>query len=182
MRGDVALSIRLLARPDALGGLIAVIAGGMALASAYLPWYEVAATLDLLGVRDARAVANLAGWQAHPWGWVVPVLSLIAMVAGLSTAIDRPLPIRRDIVLWSGIGLAASVIAGGLLFPTVARFDVAGSRLRELAALSGRLPEDVDLSFTVRPAVGLWLTLAASALLVVTSFVTRQAEQGSFKL
>lgn len=176
MRGDVALSLRLLARPDALGGLIAAISGCVALASAYLPWYEVAATLDLLGVTDARGVANLAGWQAHPWGFLVPLLSLVAIVAGIATAVDRPLPIRRDIVLYSGLGLAATVIAGGLLFPTVSRFDVAGSRLRELAALSGRLPEDVDLSFAVRPAVGLWLTLAASALLVITSFVMRQAD------
>lgn len=175
MRGDLGLHLRLLSRPEAVAGLVAAVSGVTALASAYLPWYQVAATLELLGASQGRPVATLAGWQAHPWGWVVPVLAVVAVVAGLAAAVDRPLPIGPDVVLGAGIGLAASVVAGGLLFPQVARFDVAGSRLRELAALSGRLPADVDLSFAVRPAMGLWLTLAAAALLVASSFASRES-------
>lgn len=174
MRGDLGLHLRLLARPEAVGGLVAAIAGMIAL-GAYLlfPWYRVAATLDLLGATEARAVASLDGWQAHAWGWVIPVLALAAVVAGAAAAVDRPLSRGPDVVLGAGLGLAATVVAGGLLFPPVSRFDVADSRLRELAELAGRLPSDVDLTFSVQPAVGLWLDLAAAALLVATAVVVR---------
>ena len=92
---------------------------------------------------------------------------LLGFAAGVMLAIDRPAPHRTLLV--TGTGLALSVVAGGLLFPPVARFDVAGSRLRELAALSGRLPADVELAFDVRPSMGMWLTLAAGALVVAAA-------------
>ena len=172
MRGDLALRFHLLVRPAGVVGLVGVVAGTTAFAAAYLPWYDVTATVDLLGTSHQRAVASLAGWQAHPWGWLVPVLGLVALAAGLMLAVDRPAPPRT--LLTSGCGLALTVVAGGLLFPPVARFDVAGSRLRELAALSGRLPADVHLAFDVRPSVGMWLTLAAGALVVVAAIVARE--------
>lgn len=172
MRGDLALRLHLLVRPAGVVGLAAAVAGTTAFAAAYLPWYDVTATVDLLGTSQQRAVASLAGWQAHPWGWLVPVLGLTALAAGVMLAVDRPAPPRT--LLATGCGLALTVVAGGLLFPPVARFDVAGSRLRELAALSGRLPPDVQLAFDVRPSVGMWLTLAAGALVVVAALVSRE--------
>ncbi len=173
MRGDVLLHLRVLRRPGGLVGMVAAAAGGAALVAAYLPWYEVAASVDMLGDRQSRPVATLAGWQAHPWGWVVPALALVALGVGIALAVDRPVPFTRDAELLAGLGLAATVAAGGLLFPPVTRFDVAGSRLRELAGLADRLPHDVQLTFSVRPGVGLWVTLAAATLLVVTAFAAR---------
>lgn len=174
MRGDVLLQLRMLRRPRGLVGSLAAMAGGAAFVAAYLPWYQVAATVDMLGRRQSRPVATLAGWQAHPWGWLVPALALVAVVVGVALAVDRPVPFSRDAELTAGLGLAAAVAAGGLLYPPVSRFDVAGSRLRELAGLSERLPRDVELTFAVRPGLGLWVTLAAAALLVAVAFAVRE--------
>lgn len=175
MRGDALLYLRLLRRARGLLGVLSATAGAAALVAAYLPWYQVAASVDMLGGEQSRPVASLAGWQAHPWGWLVPALALVAVVVGVALAVDRPLPFTRDVELAAGLGLAAAVSAGGLLFPPVSRFDVAGSRLRELAGLADRLPEDVALTFAVRAGVGLWVTLAAAALLVVVAFAARDA-------
>lgn len=173
MRGDVALRLRLLLRPSALAGLVAAGAGGAALVAAYLPWYQVAAHVEMHGEAQSRWVASLAGWQAQPWGWVVPLLALVAIVMGLAVALDRPPRLARDLQLLSGLGMGAAVAAGALLFPPVARFDVAGSRLRELAELAGRLPDDVAMSFSVRPGAGLWVTLLAAVVLVVAALAGR---------
>lgn len=167
MRGDLALRLHLLVRPSGVVGLVGALAGTLGFAAAYLPWYDVTATVDVLGVSQQRAVASLAGWQAHPWGWLVPAFGVVAVVAGVMLAVDHPAPPRT--MLAGGSGLALTVAAGGLLFPPVERFDVAGSRLRELAALSGRLPSDVQLAFDVRPSMGMWLTLAAGALVVAAA-------------
>ncbi len=172
MRGDLSLRMHLLVRPSGIVGLVGAVAGITAFAAAYLPWYDVTATVDLLGTSQRQAVASLAGWQAHPWGWLVPAFALVVLASGVLLAIDRPPPPRT--MLAGGCGLALTVVAGGLLSPPVDRFDVAGSRLRELAALSGRLPEDIQLAFDVRPSMGLWLTLAAGALVVAASLVSRE--------
>ena len=172
MRGDLSLRMHLLVRPAGVVGLVGAVAGLVAFAGAYLPWYAVTATVDLLGTSQQQAVASLAGWQAHPWGWLVPAFGLVTLAAGVMLAVDHPAPPRT--MLLGGCGLGLTVVAGGLLFPPVDRFDVAGSRLRELAALSGRLPEDVRLAFDVRPDIGMWLTLAAGALVVVAALVSRE--------
>lgn len=172
MRGDLSLRMHLLLRPSGVVGLVAAVAGVVAFAGAYLPWYAVTATVDLLGTSQEQAVASLAGWQAHPWGWLVPAFGLVVVAGGVMLAIDHPAPPRTLLV--GGCGLGLTVLAGGLLFPPVARFDVAGSRLRELAALSGRLPADVELAFEVRPSAGMWLTLAAGALVVIAAVVSRE--------
>jgi hypothetical protein len=172
VRGDMSLRMHLLLRPTAVVGLVGATAGAAAFVAAYLPWYDVTATVDVLGTSQQRAVASLAGWQAHPWGWLVPAFALLVLVAGVLLAIDRPAPHRT--MLLGGCGLALTVVAAGLRFPPVERFDVAGSRLRELAALSGRLPPDVGLAFDVRPATGMWLTLAAAAVVVVVAVLSRE--------
>lgn len=167
MRGDWPLRLRLLVRPAAVVGLVGAVAGMAAVAATYMPWYAVTARVGMLGTSQARAVAALPAWQAHPWGWLVAAFGALAVVAGLLLAVDRPLPHR--LLFASGCGLALTVAAGGLAFPPVARFDVGDSRLRELVDLSGRLPADVELAFTVHPSTGMWLTLAAGVLVVLTA-------------
>lgn len=174
MRGDAMLHLRLLARPRGLIAVVGALAGVGAFTAAYLPWYVVAAQLDMLGARRTRAVASLPAWEAHPWGWLVPALALVAVVSGVLFAIDRPLPLTRDLQLLAGIGLAGVVAAAALVFPPVSRFDVAGTRLRELADLAGRLPQDVELTFSVRPAMGMWITLSTAALIVLAALLTRE--------
>lgn len=174
MRGDVDLHLRLLRRPEAIAGLVTAVLGATALAATYLPWYHVSAEVQVLGTSQLTAVAHLSGWQAHPWSWFVPMLSIGAIAVGLATAIDRPVTAVPDrVVLAIGALLALVVTVAGLLFPPVDRFDIAGTRLRELADLSGRLPDDIALEFSVRPSAGLWLTLAAAALLIVAAIAHR---------
>ncbi len=172
-RGDLLVELRLLIRPKGVVGLVGAIAGTTAFAASYLAWYEVRARVDMLGGSQSRGVADLAGWQAHPWGWAVPALAIIAVVVGLAIAFDRPPPAAGKLLIGTGLGLATVAGASALLFPPVSRFDVAGTRLRELAGLAGRLPSDVELSFTVSPSVGLWLALGAAALLVAAGFAER---------
>jgi hypothetical protein len=163
-----------LSRPGTAIGVMSVVAGVGAFLSAYLAWYEVAATVDMLGASSARPVATLAGWQAHPWGWLVPVFALVSIAVGVLLVMDRPPTRTRDLLAACGLGLGSVVALGGLLFPPVSRFDVAGSRLRELGDLAGRLPTDVDLTFAVRPGIGLWVTLAAGVLVLLASLASRR--------
>lgn len=173
MRGDTALRLRLLVRPAGVVGLVAAVAGVTAFAAAYLPWYEVAARVEMLGAAQSRAVAGLAGWQAHPWGWAVLALALAGVALGVAIVLDRPPAFVVKGQLLVALGLAVAFAVALLRVPPVARFDIAGSRVRELAELSGRLPADVDLTFDVRPGVGLWMTLGAAALLLATALASR---------
>lgn len=174
MRGDAAIYLRMLRRPRGLIGGAGAAAALVAVVAAYLPWYEVAANVELLGTTSSRPVATLAGWAAQPWGWLVPALGVVALVVAGLLAVDRPVPSSRATILAVGVVLALLVALSGLTMPPVSRFDVAGSRLRELAGLADRLPRDVELSFTVRPGIGLWLTLAAALVLVVTALAARE--------
>jgi hypothetical protein len=168
VRGDAELQLRLLRRPAGIAGLVGCAGGVGALVAAYLPWYEVVVTVEMLGGERTRAVATLVGWQAHPWSWVVPVLGLLGAAVLLGEALDHPLPGSRDLGLAAALGLGTTAVAGGALFPPVARFDVAGSRLRELSGLADRLPADVSLAFAVRPGPGLWWTAGAAVVLVAS--------------
>lgn len=173
MRGDATLEAKLLLRGSGIAGLAVACAGVLAMTAAYQPWYVVVARLAMLEHDQDRVVAELAGWQAHPWGWVVPALGLAAVVLGLGVALDRPVARARDLLLLAAVGLGMTVLAGALARPPVGRFDVAGSRLRELAELADRLPEGVALTFAVRPALGLWMALVAAGAIVVATLSAR---------
>lgn len=173
MRGDLALHLRQVLRPEGALGLVATVAGATAATAAYLPWYEVSADVAMLGANSSRAVAQLAGWQAHPWGWSVPAIALVMMGVGILLAIDRPVANTPDALLLGGMGVALAVAVAGRWFPPVARFEVAGSSLRDMVDMAGRLPRDVELALSVQPGVGMWLALAASAVLLATGLTAR---------
>lgn len=174
MRGLVPLRVRMLVRPLGIVGGVGVGAGVAALVATYLPWYEVAATVEMLGNQRSRAVASLAGWQAHPWGWLVPALAIVAIVVAAALTVDRPVPATGTLALVAGLGLACAVAAAVLLFPPVSRFDHADSRLAELDRLADRLPQDVTMTFSVRPGLGLWIALAAAVALLGVAMAARE--------
>ena len=174
MRGDAALQARLLLRGTGLAGATVALGGGLALVGAYQPWHAVTAELAMLTEDQSRPVAELAGWEAHPWGWLVPALGVVAIVLGAALVADRP-PMRSRALLLSTAGaLGASAGLGALLPPEVNRFDVAGSRLRELSQLADRLPEGVELSFSVGIGNGLWITVGAAILILAGTVGARE--------
>lgn len=174
MRGDATLQARLLLRGSGLAGAVVVAGGLLGLAGAYRSWYAVAAELTMLDERQARAVAHLAGWAAHPWAWLVPALSLAAVALGAAIAVDRPPAHTRDLLLTAGGLLGVAVGLGALLRPGVNRFDVAGTRLRELVDLADRLPDGVELGFSVALTDGVWLTLGGAVLIVAGTIAARE--------
>lgn len=174
MRGDAALQARLLLRGTGLAGTAVALGGALAMIGAYRPWHAVTVELTLLGAEQSRPVADLAGWEAHPFGWLVPALGLLTIGLGVALAVDRPPQRTRPVLLVAGVTLAVTAVVAALRPPEVGRFDVAGSRLRELSGLADRLPSDVELSFSVGHAHGLALTLAAAALVVVATLSARE--------
>ena len=173
MRLSVPLRVRMLVRPLGAVGGFGMGAGIAAVVAAYLPWYEVVASVELLGTTRGRAVAGLAGWQAHPWGWLVPALAVTGAVVCGAVAVDRPFRSTPALATGAALGLLATVAASLVVFPPVSRFDRTGTGLGELDRLADRLPEDVALSFSVRPGLGLWIALVAALVLVATGIAMR---------
>lgn len=174
VRGDATLQARLVLRGTGLAG-VGVAAGGLlALIGAYRPWYAVRARLGMLGDEQTRAVAELAGWQAHPWGWLVPALGLVAVTLGVAMAVDRPPARSREVLLATAVLLAVGATVGGSQRPEVRRFDLAGSRLREWLELAERLPDGVELGFTVAVADGVWVTAASGLVVAIGALAARE--------
>ncbi|MDQ4130161.1 MAG: hypothetical protein M3133_04100 [Actinomycetota bacterium] len=149
------------------------ITGLVGVTAVYLPWYELDASVTLLGHTQAGSLARLPGWQAQPWIWLVAAASLTVMGVGLAVALDRQPPSTRRTLF--ALALTVAVLAGlsALLDPPPTRF-LAEGRIDELEAAAGRMPEDVSLRLIVRPGSGLWLTLIEAALLMAGAFTTRE--------
>lgn len=174
VRGDAALQARLLLRATGMAGAGVAVGGLLALVGAYRPWYAVTAELRMLGSDQTGTVDRLAGWEAHPWGWLVPALGVVVVALGVAVALERP-PRRARPVLLTAAGLLALAATGGATArPRVDRFDITGSRLRELLELADRLPEGVELGFTVAVAHGTWITAAAAALTLAGALAARE--------
>lgn len=174
MRGDATLQARLLLRQTGIAAAGITLGGFAALVGAYRPWYAVTAELTMLDEDQTRSVAELAGWTAHPWGWLIPALGVLAIGLGIATAIDRP-PARTRPLLFGTAGvLALCALAGSWRRPDVDRFDIAGSRLRELVDLADRLPTGVELEFDVAVAHGVWLTLLAAGVVIAGALAARE--------
>lgn len=178
-RGDLLLELRLLLRPQALLGLAVALAGLAALVGAYMPWYEVAMEVSYRPWQEQGVAATqqapaawLSGWQAHAWGWLVPAVAVAVVVVGLLSAIDRPPPRHDRIEIGAGLVLAVFGGLGVVLVPAVERFG--GERVAVLSDLARRLPDGLEMGLEVRPASGLWVTLAAAALLAGLGLATRR--------
>lgn len=171
MRGDLALHARLLLRPRGIVGLVGAVAGLTAVAAVYLPWYEVRASISMLGASGARSVGGLVGWQAQPWVWLAAAIGLAAAIVGLAVAVDRGPARARALLGSAAAGIAAIGIISLLVAPPQERF-MADRELQQLQTAAGNVPQDVDVGFGVRSAVGLWLTLSAAALLFASAVAT----------
>lgn len=173
MRGDLALQVRVALRPRGVVGVGGALAGLAGVVAVYLPWYALHADVTMLGSVRARPVAVLTGWQAHPWVWLAAALGVVAALVGLSVAVDRPIPASPEILFAAAIGLSLTTGVSAVVLPPTARFG-ADEQLVQLAALADAVPDDVSLGFSVHHASGVWVALAASALLLLTAFTSRR--------
>jgi hypothetical protein len=165
VRGDAALTARLLLRGTGLAGLTGTIGGALAVIAASRPWYRAVADLAMLGEEQGRTVGSLAGAPATPWGWGAVVLGVTAAVLGTSIALDRPQPHARRWLLAISAALAGLAGAGYLLRPGLGQ--VAGSDGESLRELAERLPTGIELTVVVRPGSGPLLLLVAAAIVGV---------------
>ena len=172
MRGDVALTARLLLRGTGLAG-VAVTAGGvLAVVAATRPWFVARAQVAMLGVEQDRSVATLAGVPDTVGGWATLLLGLVVVVVGLAVAVDRPPATARRVLL----SCAVALLVGALwswLGPTPTLTRVAGAEIDHLSTLAGRLPSGVDLELRVASAVGPALAALASAIVAIGTFSAR---------
>ena len=173
MRGDLGLTLRLAVRPRGIIGLVGAVAGATALAAVYLPWYEVRATVTMLGDSRSRAIAVLSGWQAQPWIWIAAALALAAVAVGIAVAIDRAPRSPREVLLGIAVALVGVTGLSAVAAPPPRRF-LADADLQRLDALADRMPSDVALEFSVEPSAGVWVALASAALLVAAAYGARE--------
>ncbi len=173
MRQDLALQLRMVLRPRGTIGMAVALAGLVGVAAVYLPWYELDASVTLLGHTRSGSLATLAGWRAQPWIWLVAAASLTAMGVGLAVALDRQPPSTRRTLF--ALALIVAVLAGlsAVLDPPPTRF-LSEARFDELEAAARRMPDDVALRLIVRPGLGLWLTLIEAGLLGAGAVTTRE--------
>lgn len=173
MRGDLALQLRVALRSRGVLGLVTLVAAVATIAAVYLPWYEVQVRVEALGHSEAGAVTSIPGWQAQPWIWPVAGLAVGAAVLAVALAVDRPPSWTREGLLAVAVGIALVAGASAIARPPDQRF-LADERLRRLQAATVELPEDVQVDLGVMPAAGIWVSLAASALLLASAFSLRE--------
>lgn len=172
MRGDVALTARLLLRGTGLAGIAVAAGGALAVVAATRPWYHAMAQVTMLDAVQARAVDSLLGTQTL-LGWVTLVLGLVAILLGIACALDRPPAHARRVLLGCALALlVVSLLAWFGPSPELAR--VAGSEGDELTRLGSRLPDGIELRLAVRTAVGPALAALASVIVTGGTFAARE--------
>jgi hypothetical protein len=173
VRGDAALTARLLLRGPGLAGMTAVLGGALAAVAATRPWYRAVADLTMLGEQQARTVATQAGLPRTVSGWVVVGLGIAAVAVGATCALDRPFPRARR-WLWS-IAVVLGVLAGAAVTLRPPFERVAGGNGTDLLELAERLPHGVDLTLSVQTGSGPPLLLLGALLVGVGASALRDA-------
>lgn len=172
MRGDVALTSRLLLRRSGIAGVVVALGGAAAVVAATRPWYHAVAEVAMLGREQARAVASLPGVPGTWMGWAALVCGVGAVLLGVAVAVDRP-PAPARLVL---LGLGAVVLGVGVAAllgpaPDVAR--IAGGDGTQLVSLGQRLPSGVGLDLRVGRGIGAWLAAIGGGMVVVGTLSVR---------
>ncbi len=172
MRGDAALTARLLLRGTGLAGLLAAAGGALAVLGALGPWYRAVAVVEMLGAEDGRTIATVAGLPDTVGAWLAAGLGLLAVVLGLAIAFDRPPHWARWGLALVAAGLLLCAAVAALRVPTVDTV-VAGAG-PELQALADRLPTGVQLEVATTVAIGVWRVAVAAVMVGVGAAAARE--------
>lgn len=176
MRDAVVSWLGPIVRRSGLAGLVAALAGGVAIAAGPAAWWEVSAELTLSGATQARTVVTLDGTDSLP-GWSVLLGGVTVVALGLALAVDRHPGWTRPALL-SGAGLiGAGAIAGSWPPPTLGRFPDPDGALTQLRATSTDLPVGVELTLEVARAEGAWLAGAAAILTLAAVLAARELDR-----
>ena len=170
MRGDTALTARLLLFGQGRTGLVVAIGGALTVTGALLPWYELVATVSMLGADAERTVAVLRGVPDLLRGAAVALAGLALVGLGVATGIDRPPPGARITIAVAAIAAAVTAIGSLLVRPSVPTLVRQGGA--ELMALRDELPIGIELTFTAVPAGGCWVVVAGSLIALAGALAT----------
>lgn len=165
MRGDLLLELRVALRRRGLLGVAAIVGGLVGMVGVYLPWYEVVARMTGLGGQASAPVAELAGWEAQPWIWLVAAAAGLATYVGARTAVDRPYHRSRELLAAAAIVIAVVTAASAFAPPSPQRF-ARDTDLQRFQAAEHELPDGITLSYAVRPASGVFVALGSSVVLL----------------
>jgi hypothetical protein len=165
VRGDAALSARLLLRRSGVAGLLAVLGAASLAVAATRPWHRAVADLSMLGDRQGRTVATMEGLPGTWWGWTLLAVALVAAGLGAATALDRPpASARRALVLTGVLALAVAAVAT-LRAPSIEQ--LVGPDGADLLALADRLPSGVELEVTARLGPAPMMAVAGGLLILL---------------
>jgi hypothetical protein len=154
VRGDLALSARLLLRPEGIGGSTMALGGGLLVAATLVPWRRAVAAVDMLGRSDIASIGTTT-LLPGPAGWAIGTAACLLVVCGVGIAIDRPLPRAGAVAILAVAVAVTAALAVSLPVPTPE--DIAGMRVAELATIADQLPSGVSVTFAAQPAAGVWL-------------------------
>lgn len=165
-----------IARRSGVAGLVVAAGGGCAAAGAVTPWWQAHAELSLSGVAQGRPVTGLLGVE-HLAGVAAAGAAVVALLLGLSLAIDRHPGWTRPALLGAGGVAAATASVGTWWTPGLGRFPDRGGALGELRDVVGELPMDVELTLTVIRGPGTALTAIGAGLIVLGTAAARELDR-----
>ncbi len=171
MRGDAALTVRLLLRGPGRAGTTIAVGGVLGVVSTLQAWQHEVQRVELLGGSGERTVATIRGVPEEPLAWLVLGAAVLLLWFGLALAIDRP-PVRARLA--AGVAAAVLVLAGasaalGESAGSAAASDGAAARWSEVA-----LPVGVEVTTVHQTGPGPWLALAGGILALGGTLAARE--------
>jgi hypothetical protein len=175
VRGDTALTARLLLFGHGRVGLVVAIGGALTVTGALLPWYELVATVTMLGEDAERTVAALRGVPDLLRGAGALAAGLALVGLGLALGIDRPPPGARTVTVLASLTAAVLAIGSLIVRPSVTTLARQGGA--DLISLRDELPVGIDLTFAAVTAGGCWLVLTGALIALGGAIATLRSRE-----
>lgn len=171
MRGDAALTMRLLLRGPGLAGTTIAVAGVLGVVSSLQAWQHEVERVELLGGSGERTVSTIRGLPGEPLAWLVLAGGAILLVIGLALALDRP-PMRARLA--AAVAAAVLVIAGAVtaLGEPATSTEASGGATTEAREVA--LPVGVEVTTVHHTGRGPWLALAGGVLALGGTVAARE--------